>query len=115
VSNAATDRYQDLRDAVRALCAQFPDEYHRKIDEQRAYPEAFVEALTKAGWLAAMIPSEYGGAGLGLAEASVQPMPRQRAWTPCPRWASIRKRSSPRWAMQRPISSACAGCRRFSV
>jgi acyl-CoA dehydrogenase len=71
VSNAATDRYQDLRDAVRALCAQFPDEYHRKIDEQRAYPEAFVEALTKAGWLAAMIPSEYGGAGLGLAEASV--------------------------------------------
>jgi acyl-CoA dehydrogenase len=71
VPNAATDRYQDLRDAVRALCAQFPDEYHRKIDEQRAYPEAFVEALTKAGWLAAMIPSEYGGAGLGLAEASV--------------------------------------------
>ena len=71
MSNAATDRYQDLRDAVRALCAQFPDEYHRKIDEQRAYPEAFVEALTKAGWLAAMIPSEYGGAGLGLAEASV--------------------------------------------
>jgi acyl-CoA dehydrogenase len=71
VSNATTDRYQDLRDAVRALCAQFPDEYHRKIDEQRAYPEALVEALTKAGWLAAMIPSEYGGAGLGLAEASV--------------------------------------------
>jgi len=71
VSNAATDRYQDLRDAVRALCAQFPDEYHRKIDEQRAYPETFVEALTKAGWLAAMIPSQYGGAGLGLAEASV--------------------------------------------
>lgn len=56
MSNAATDRFQDLRDAVRALCAQFPDEYHRKIDEQRAYPEAFVEALTKAGWLAAMIP-----------------------------------------------------------
>ena len=71
MSNAATDRYHDLRDGVRALCAQFPDEYHRKIDEQRAYPEAFVEALTKAGWLAAMIPSEYGGAGLGLAEASV--------------------------------------------
>jgi acyl-CoA dehydrogenase len=71
VSKAVTDRYQDLRDAVRGLCAQFPDEYHRKIDEQRAYPEALVDALTKAGWLAAMIPSEYGGAGLGLAEASV--------------------------------------------
>ncbi|OZA94629.1 MAG: acyl-CoA dehydrogenase, partial [Polaromonas sp. 39-63-203] len=67
----APDQYQDIRDAVRALCAQFPDEYHRKIDEQRGYPEAFVDALTKAGWLAAMIPGDYGGSGLGLAEASV--------------------------------------------
>lgn len=64
-------RHQELRDAVRALCAQFPDEYHRRIDRERAYPEAFVDALTKAGWLAALIPQEYGGAGLGLAEASV--------------------------------------------
>jgi acyl-CoA dehydrogenase len=63
--------YQEIRDAVRALCAQFPGEYHRKIDAQRAYPEDFVAALTKAGWLAAMIPQEYGGSGLGLAEASV--------------------------------------------
>jgi acyl-CoA dehydrogenase len=63
--------YPDIRDAVRALCAEFPDEYHRKVDAQRAYPEAFVDALTKAGWLAAMIPQEYGGSGLGLAEASV--------------------------------------------
>ena len=63
--------YQDIRDAVRALCAEFPDEYHRKVDEERAYPQAFVEALTKAGWLAALIPQEYGGSGLGLAEASV--------------------------------------------
>ncbi|MGQ2996217.1 acyl-CoA dehydrogenase family protein [Variovorax sp.] len=67
----AVDKYQDIRDAVRALCAEFPDEYHRKIDEQRAYPEAFVDALTKAGWLAALIPAEYGGSGLGLTEASV--------------------------------------------
>ncbi|OAD44145.1 acyl-CoA dehydrogenase [Hydrogenophaga crassostreae] len=67
----APDQYQDIRDAVRALCAEFPDAYHRQIDEQRGYPEAFVDALTKAGWLAAMIPAEYGGAGLGLAEASV--------------------------------------------
>ncbi len=65
------DQYQEIRDAVRALCAQFPDEYHRKIDEQRGYPEAFVDALTKAGWLAALIPHEYGGSGLGLTEASV--------------------------------------------
>jgi acyl-CoA dehydrogenase len=65
------DKYQDIRDAVRALCAEFPDEYHRKIDQQRAYPEAFVDALTKAGWLAALVPTEYGGSGLGLAEASV--------------------------------------------
>jgi acyl-CoA dehydrogenase len=56
---------------VRALCAGFPDEYHRSIDEQRGYPEEFVDALTKAGWLAAMIPQEYGGSGLGLTEASV--------------------------------------------
>jgi acyl-CoA dehydrogenase len=61
----------ELRDAVRALCAQFPDEYHRKVDAQRGYPEAFVDALTKAGWMAALIPQEYGGSGLGLTEASV--------------------------------------------
>jgi acyl-CoA dehydrogenase len=65
------DQYQDIREAVRALCAQFPDEYFRKVDEERAYPETFVDALTKAGWLAALIPSDYGGSGLGLAEASV--------------------------------------------
>jgi acyl-CoA dehydrogenase len=63
--------YEDIRDAVRDLCRQFPDEYFRKIDEARAYPEAFVDALTKAGWLAALIPQDYGGPGLGLAEASV--------------------------------------------
>jgi acyl-CoA dehydrogenase len=68
---SVTDQYADIRDAVRALCAQFPDEYHRKVDAQRAYPEAFVDALTQAGWLAAMIPLDYGGSGLGLAEASV--------------------------------------------
>jgi len=65
------DRHSEIRDAVRQLCAGFPDEYHRRIDAARGYPEAFVEALTQAGWLAAMIPVEYGGSGLGLAEASV--------------------------------------------
>ena len=66
-----TDDYQDIREAVRALCAQFPDEYHRKVDAARAYPEEFVQALTAAGWLAALIPEAYGGSGLGLTEASV--------------------------------------------
>ena len=65
------DEYQELRKSVRELCADFPAEYFRRIDERRAYPEEFVEALTKAGWLAALIPEEYGGSGLGLTEASV--------------------------------------------
>jgi acyl-CoA dehydrogenase len=63
--------YADIREAVRDLCASFPPEYHRKVDEERGYPEAFVDALTKAGWMAALIPEEYGGSGLGLSEASV--------------------------------------------
>ena len=65
------DRFYDIRDGIRALCAQFPAEYHRNIDRERGYPDAFVEALTREGWMAALIPEEYGGSGLGLAEASV--------------------------------------------
>ncbi len=65
------DEHQEIRDAIRDLCRQFPDEYFRRIDEQRAYPEAFVDALLGAGWLAAMIPEDYGGSGLGLTAASV--------------------------------------------
>jgi acyl-CoA dehydrogenase len=65
------ETHADIREGVRALCAEFPDAYHRKVDAARAYPEEFVSALTKAGWLAALIPQEYGGAGLGLAQASV--------------------------------------------
>ncbi|MGP9827703.1 acyl-CoA dehydrogenase family protein [Ectopseudomonas khazarica] len=60
-----------IREGVRALCAEFPAEYWRKIDEEKGFPEAFVSAMTEAGWLSAMIPEEYGGSGLGLAEASV--------------------------------------------
>ena len=67
----AADDYEDIREGVRALCAQFPAEYHRKVDAERGYPEAFVDALTREGWMAALIPEEYGGSGLGLAEASV--------------------------------------------
>ena len=65
------DEYQELRKSVRELCADFPGDYFRRIDERRAYPEEFVQALTNAGWLAALIPEEYGGSGLGLTEASV--------------------------------------------
>ncbi len=64
-------KHDDIREGVRALCAGFPAAYHRGVDAQRGYPEAFVDALTQAGWLAALIPQEYGGSGLGLAEASV--------------------------------------------
>ncbi|MEM5384103.1 acyl-CoA dehydrogenase family protein [Paraburkholderia phymatum] len=71
MTGTGDDAYQDIREAVRALCGQFSNEYFRKIDEARGYPEAFVDALTKAGWLAALIPQEYGGSGLGLTEASV--------------------------------------------
>ena len=65
------EHYPEIRDAVRALCAQFDSAYWQKIDEERAYPEAFVDALTKAGWMAALIPEQYGGSGLSLTEASV--------------------------------------------
>lgn len=66
-----SDQYQDVRDALRELCKQFPDEYHRRVAEGCGYPEEYIKSLTEAGWLAAMIPQEYGGSGLGLAEASV--------------------------------------------
>ena len=69
--NRTNDDYQDLREGVRALCAQFPAEYHRKVDTDHAYPEDFVAALTREGWMAAQIPETYGGSGLGLTEASV--------------------------------------------
>ncbi|MBS0123796.1 acyl-CoA dehydrogenase family protein [Thetidibacter halocola] len=69
--NFLEDDYQDIREGVRALCATFPPEYHRKIDAERSYPEDFVDALTREGWMAALIPEEYGGSGLGLTEASV--------------------------------------------
>ena len=68
---AARDDFPEIRDAVRSLVKGFGDSYFREVDDARAYPEAFVEALTKAGWLAALIPEEFGGAGLGLTEASI--------------------------------------------
>jgi len=65
------DQYQEIREALRDLCGAFDSAYWQKIDYERGYPETFVKALTEAGWLAALIPEEYGGSGLGLAEASV--------------------------------------------
>src|SRR5688500_8782951 len=69
--NLGRDNHPELRDAVRALCAKFDSGYWQDIDEKRAYPEAFVDELTKAGWMSALIPEEYGGSGLSLTEASV--------------------------------------------
>lgn len=65
------DAEQSLRDEVRALCSRFPDAYWRELDAVRGYPEAFVRAFTDAGLLAALIPTEYGGRGLTLRQASI--------------------------------------------
>ena len=67
----AVELHQDLRAGVRDLCKAFPDSYWRELDRDRAYPDAFVRALTDAGYLAALIPEEYGGSGLGVTEASI--------------------------------------------
>jgi acyl-CoA dehydrogenase len=71
VDFAQTEEQESIRSAVRSLCAQFPDEYWRELDRASEYPERFVRALTDAGWLGALIPTEYGGAGLGIAEAAL--------------------------------------------
>ncbi len=65
------DAYQEMREALRGMLTSFDSAYWQKVDHERGYPEAFVKALTEAGWLAALIPAEYGGSGLGLTEASV--------------------------------------------
>src|SRR6187431_3622156 len=71
MSKRTTDESElaPIREAVRALCAEFPGEYWRKVDRERAYPTEFVQALTKAGFLAALIPEEYGGSGLTMSSA----------------------------------------------
>ncbi|HEY7126991.1 MAG TPA: acyl-CoA dehydrogenase family protein [Ktedonobacterales bacterium] len=66
-----TEEQQAIRAAVRDLCKGYPDAYWRDLDQRRAYPEAFVAELTRGGWLAALIPQEYGGSGLGVLEASI--------------------------------------------
>ena len=66
-----TELHQDLRNAVGELCRRFPDSYWRDLDREEAYPQEFVRTLTDAGYLAALIPEEYGGSGLGILEASI--------------------------------------------
>jgi acyl-CoA dehydrogenase len=113
------DPYRDIRDGVRAVCAQFSPEYFRAHDEARTYPEEFVDALTRAGWLAALIPQEYGGAGLGLAEASVimeeinrcggNAMGRCTTWV---RWCAMVRRSRNGAIFPRSLPANCA-CSRW--
>ncbi|GAC1404335.1 MAG: acyl-CoA dehydrogenase family protein [Ktedonobacteraceae bacterium] len=67
----STEAHEELRLAVRELCRRFPDSYWRELDQQRAYPEIFVQAMTEAGYLGALIPKEYGGLGMSLVEASI--------------------------------------------
>src|SRR3954452_22577210 len=69
MTSTEQDEYTDIREAVAKLCAQFPGEYWRKLDREMAYPSAFVDALTKAGYLSVLIPEEYGGSGLKLSAA----------------------------------------------
>ncbi|MCA0239517.1 MAG: acyl-CoA/acyl-ACP dehydrogenase [Proteobacteria bacterium] len=67
----APDDHQEMREALRDLCGRYDSAYWQSVDTARGYPEAFVDAMTGAGWMAALIPADYGGSGLGLAEASV--------------------------------------------
>src|SRR3954469_21017003 len=73
------DDQADIRNAVAKLCAQVPGEYWRKLDREMAYPSAFVDALTQAGYLSVLIPEEYGGAGLKLSAAAAILEETQRA------------------------------------
>lgn len=66
-----TDEQQQIQRSIREICGEFPDDYWRELDEEDAYPEAFVDTLTEGGWLSALIPEEYGGTGLGLTEACI--------------------------------------------
>jgi acyl-CoA dehydrogenase len=69
VSISLGEDYPEIRESVRRICADFPNEYWKKLDDEEAYPKAFVDALTQAGFLGALIPEEYGGAGLPLRAA----------------------------------------------
>src|SRR5213079_3581952 len=106
--NLGRDNHPELRDAVRALCGQFDSAYWQDIDDKRAYPEAFVDALTKPGWMSALIPEEYGGSGLTLTEASVimEEVTRSGGNARCCATARRRRRRST-CRRSRPASCAC--------
>ena len=65
------ERCPEIRNEMRKFCSQYGDEYWRRLDKENRYPEQFVDELTQAGWLAALIPEQYGGSGLTVTEASV--------------------------------------------
>lgn len=71
MKQGAEDHYEQIRDGVRTVVKQFDSQYWQEVDEKREFPEAFVDALTEAGWMSALIPEEYGGSDLSLTEASV--------------------------------------------
>jgi acyl-CoA dehydrogenase len=70
VDFAKSEQQEAIRAAVREVCSDFPDEYWRQLEREHAYPEAFVSALTRSGWLGALIPGQYGGKGLGISDAA---------------------------------------------
>lgn len=70
-SKSSADEIELIRKSIRALCSKFPEDYWAKLDKNKEYPEEFIKALTDEGWLSVLIPEEYGGAGLGMLEASV--------------------------------------------
>ena len=116
---AIPDELKEIRAGVRELCERFPGEYWRGLEPDR-YPEEFVDALTRDGWLAALIPEEYGGAGLGLTAASVileeinaPAATRAPATRRCTRWArsSGTARPSRRSATCRGSRAASCACR----
>ena len=88
--------YEDIRASVRALAAGFPGESWRALDRERGYPTAFVQAMTKAGFLSVLIPESYGGSGLGIGAAARRAGPRP-TWRHC----------SPRTGHGRPPTYAC--------
>ena len=113
--NSTDESHEELKSAVRELCRDYPDKYWRELDEKRAYPEAFVQALTHAGYMATLIPEEYGGAGLGVTEAPSSSkkfttraeMPRH-ATRRCTSWARFcgtdRKRTSGSTCRKSPMA-----------
>ena len=79
MENPYAPTHPEIRDAIRQLCLKFEGSYWRKLDRERGYPTEFVKALTDAGWLATLIPEEYGGAGLGISAAAAVLEEVQRA------------------------------------